>query len=182
MTVVDNRQHWAQSGSSIGSESIAMIRPTFVCGLMALAAVVAAPAEDFPLSFHTIPAKDVVVFPGGYGTMVQLRLAKPAGLKAEPKAVSNHPLYGECRETPTAPALVFRLDESKGDGKGYDQLIVDMNQNGDLTDDAPASFVACPGIGRCPRKRHSGNCLALSQLRLARPSLAGGRFTSRRCM
>ena len=58
---------------------------------MALAAVVAAPAEDFPLSFHTIPAKDVVVFPGGYGTMVQLRLAKPAGLKAEPKAVSESP-------------------------------------------------------------------------------------------
>ncbi len=108
---------------------------------MALAAVVAASAEDFPLTFHAIAAKDVVAFPGGYGTMAQLRLAKPAGLKAEPKAVSNHPLYGECRETPTGPAFAFRLDESKGAGKGYDQLIVDMNQNGDLTDDAPATLV-----------------------------------------
>ena len=37
-------------------------------------------------------------------------------------------------------SLLFRLDESKGDGKGYDQLILDLNQNGDLTDDA----VICP--------------------------------------
>ena len=111
---------------------------------MAMAGFVAASAEDFPLTFHTIAAKDVVAFPGGYGTMAQLRLAKPAGLKTEPKAVSRHPLYGECRETPTAAAFVFRLDESKGDGKGYDQLIVDMNQNGDLTDDAPAPVVILP--------------------------------------
>ena len=72
---------------------------------MALAAVVAASAEDFPLTFHAIAAKDVVAFPGGYGTMAQLRLAKPAGLKTEPKAVSSHPLYGECRETPTGRRL-----------------------------------------------------------------------------
>ena len=64
-----------------------------------------------------------------------LSLTKPAGLKKEPKAVSAHALYGQCRESRDAAAFLFRLDESKGDGKGYDRLIVDMNQNGDLTDD-----------------------------------------------
>jgi hypothetical protein len=106
-----------------------------------MAAVVAASAEDFPLTFRTIPAKDVMAFPGGYGTSAQLKLVKPARLNAEPKAVSGHPLYGECGGTPTQAGLVFRLDESKGDGKGYDQLIVDMNQNGDLTDDAAVPLV-----------------------------------------
>src|ERR1035441_1694694 len=80
-------------------------------------------------------------FPGGYGLTAQLHLAKPAKLIKEPKAVSRHPLYGECGEAPTAPGFLFRLDESKGDGKGYDQLIADMNQDGDLTDDAVAPLV-----------------------------------------
>jgi hypothetical protein len=109
-----------------------------------MAAVVTASAEDFPLTFRTIAAKDVMAFPGGYGTSAQLRLVKPARLKKEPKAVSRHPLYGECGGTPAEAGFVFRLDESKGDGKGYDQLIVDMNQNGDLTDDAATQPVVLP--------------------------------------
>ena len=80
-------------------------------------------------------------FPGGAGTYGQVGLAKPAKLRKEPKAVSRHPLYGVCRDTPTGPAFLFRLDESKGNGKGYDQLIVDMNQNGDLSDDTVAQRV-----------------------------------------
>lgn len=112
-----------------------MIRTTFVCGLAALVAGMAASAEDFPLTFRTIPAKDVMSFSGGSGTYGPVGLAKPAKLRKEPKAMSRHPLYGVCRDTPTGPAFLFRLDESKGDGKGYDQLIVDMNQNGDLSDD-----------------------------------------------
>ena len=127
-----------------------MIRPTFVCALVAMAAVVAASGEDFPLTFRTIPAKDVMAFPGGFGAYGQLRLVKPARLKKEPKAVSRHPLYGECRETSTGAGFVFRLDESKGDGKGYDRLIVDMNQNGDLTDDAPAPPVVLPTDRKTP--------------------------------
>jgi hypothetical protein len=100
-----------------------------------MAAVVAASAEDFPLTFRTIPAKDVMSFPGGSGAYGSLGLAKPAKLRKEPKAMSRHPLYGVCRDTPTGFAFLYRLDESKGDGKGYDQLIVDTNQNGDLDDD-----------------------------------------------
>ena len=127
-----------------------MIRPTFVCGLIAVAAVATASAEDFPLTFRTIAPKDVMAFPGGYGAMGQLRLAKPAKLKKEPKAVSGHPLYGECGEADGAAAFLFRLDESKGDGKGYDQLIVDMNQNGDLTDDATIPLVVLPTDRKTP--------------------------------
>jgi hypothetical protein len=121
-----------------------MLRPTFVCGLITVAAVATASAEDFALTFRTIPAKDVMSFPGGSGNYGPLRLVKPTKLKKEPKAMSQHPLYGECRDTTTGAAMVFRVDESKGDGRGYDQLIVDMNQNGDLTDDAVARRAVLP--------------------------------------
>ncbi len=127
-----------------------MIRPTFVCALVAMAAVVTAPGEEFPLTFRTIPALEVMDFPGGYGSYGQLRLVKPAKVNKEPKAVSRRALYGECRETSSGAGLVFRLDESKGDGKGYDQLIVDMNQNGDLTDDSAAQPVAMPTDRKTP--------------------------------
>jgi hypothetical protein len=124
-----------------------MFRPTFVCGLVAVAVVVTATAEDFPLTFRTIPAKEVMSFPGGSGTYGQLATAQPAKLRKEPKAKSRHPLYGVCRDLPTSSSFLFRLDESKGDGKGYDQLIVDMNQNGDLTDD-PVSLRGAPPADR----------------------------------
>ena len=119
----------------------AMIRPTILCSLLAVAAVVTASGEEFPLTFRTVPAKDVMSFPGGSGTYGQLGLSKPTKLKREPKTMSRRPLYGACRGTPTGPAFLFRLDESKGDARGYDQLIVDMNQNGDLTDDSVAQPV-----------------------------------------
>src|ERR1019366_9816640 len=45
-------------------------------------------------------------------------------------------------------AFLFRLDESKGDGKGYDRLIVDMNQNGDLSDDSVAQRAVLPSDRR----------------------------------
>jgi hypothetical protein len=112
-----------------------MIRPAFVYGLAAMAAVVAAFAEDFPLTFQTIPVKEVMSFPGGAGNYAQLELTKPTKLRTEPRAVSHHALYGEWRDTSTGEAFVFRLDESSGDARGYDRLIVDLNQNGDLTDD-----------------------------------------------
>src|ERR1035437_725337 len=64
--------------------------------------------------------------------------------RKEPKAKSRHPLYGVCRDLPTSSSFLFRLDESKGDSKGYDQLIVDMNQNGDLTDDLVSQRAVLP--------------------------------------
>src|ERR1035438_1877489 len=121
-----------------------MIRLIFLCSLLVMSAVVNTSSEEFPLTFKTIPAKDVLSFPGGSGIFGQLELSKPAKLRKEPKTTSHHPLYGVARGTPTGPAFLFRLDESKGDGKGYDQLIVDMNQNGDLTDDPVSPRVVLP--------------------------------------
>jgi hypothetical protein len=107
-----------------------------LCGTAAVAAAASASAEDFPLKFRTIPVREVTSFPGGSGIYSQLASSKPVRLQAEPKAKSRHPLYGECRDPLGGTAFIFRLDESRGDGRGYDQLIVDMNGNDDLTDDA----------------------------------------------
>jgi hypothetical protein len=115
-----------------------------ICGALAVAVAASVSGENFPLTFRTIPAQDVMSFPGGSGTYGQVGLAKPAKLRKEPKVMSRHPLYGLCRDTSSGPAFLFRLDESKGDGKGYDQLIVDMNQNGDLTDDPVAQRAVLP--------------------------------------
>jgi hypothetical protein len=125
-----------------------MIRPTCVYGLVALATLATMRAEDFPLTFRTIPAKDVMAFPGGYGAFGTLRTAKPAALKKEPRAISAHPLYGQCGDVAISPTFLFRLDESKGDGTDYDQFILDMNQNGDLTDDPVVQRVASPSDRR----------------------------------
>jgi hypothetical protein len=120
------------------------MRPAFVCAVATVAAVVTALAEDFPLTFKSIPAADAMAFPGGGGGRGLLRTAKPHRLKQEPKAVSHHPLYGEYGDGSEGGAFLFRLDESSGDGTGYDRLIVDMNQNGDLTDDAVSKSVRMP--------------------------------------
>ena len=140
-TVIDSPRDWAQGGLSLSSEEFAIMRPAFVYALVTVAVVFTASAEDFPLTFRTIPAQDVMSFLGGPGSYGQLRLAKPAKLKREPKAMSRQPLYGECLGASAGGAFIFRLDESRGDGKGYDRLLVDMNQNGDLTDDSVAQPV-----------------------------------------
>lgn len=41
-----------------------------------------------------------------------------------------------------AGLLTVVIDESKGTGKGWDTIYVDMNRNGDLTDDEPIHFTA----------------------------------------
>jgi hypothetical protein len=121
-----------------------MSKQAFVCALVTVAAIINASAEDFPLTFRTIPPQDAMAFPGGGGGRGWLRTAKPPRLKQEPKAVSHHPLYGEYGDGSEVGAFLFRLDESNGDGTGYDRLIVDMNQNGDLTDDAVSKRVPMP--------------------------------------
>jgi hypothetical protein len=122
-----------------------MMKPSLVYGLAAWVSVSTASAGDFPLTFRTVPAKEVMAFPGGSGAFGTLRQSKLAEVKKEPKAFSAHPLYGQWREGRAGAAFLFRADESKGDGKGYDRLIVDMNQNGDLTDDPVVERVVLPG-------------------------------------
>ena len=88
------------------------------------------------------------------------------------KAVSAHPLYGECAGDRDGAAFLFRLDESKGTGKGYDRLIVDMNRNGDLTDDPVVERAVLPGErkGTAPDQQLWGPIQAPE-----RQKIAGGR-------
>ena len=65
-----------------------------------------------------------------------------SSLKGKPKFASESPLYG-CVSlrayTEPGREILLALDESKGTGKGYDTLYLDMNKNRDLSDDAPVS-------------------------------------------
>jgi hypothetical protein len=139
--MIDGAGIWAESGLSIGSGKLALMKSTFICALAAMAVVVTVSAEEFPLIFRTIPAQDVLTFPNGAGSAALMKPERPATLRQEPKAISRHPLYGECRDASTGGTFIFRLDESRGDGRGYDRLIVDINENGDLTDDGVAKRV-----------------------------------------
>ncbi len=115
---------------------MAMMKTTCWSALVVLAVATAA-ATDFPLEFKTVKIGDAMQFGGGSGGSGSLRLRKPSEIKKEPKAFSRLALYGFIGDASgdTSPYMAFRLDESKGTGKGYDRLIVDVNQNGDLTDD-----------------------------------------------
>jgi hypothetical protein len=119
-----------------------MSKSAFLCGLVFLATPVLASAKDFPLDWKTLTAEESVTFPGGVGMSGTLQAVKPNGIHKEPPPVSKHRLYGQLGRSTNG--FLFRLDESKGDGKGYDCLLVDLNQNGDLTDDAAASPVEQP--------------------------------------
>ena len=110
-----------------------MIKTTLLCGVVLTAIPFLAPAKDFPLEFKTLNAEEAMAFPGGSGISGPLQLDKPGAITKAPPAISKHPLYGQLSDRTNH--LWFRIDESKGDGKSYDCLIVDMNQNGDLTDD-----------------------------------------------
>ncbi len=105
---------------------------TFACVTL-VGVALAAPATDFPLEFKTLKPEEVKTFPGAFSTFGRLRSVQPKGLKKEPKTTCRQPFYGELNEG-TPNAFVFRIEESK-DGNGYDRLLIDLNQNGDLTDD-----------------------------------------------
>ncbi len=120
-----------------------MTKSMLLCGLVLTAFPFLTPAKDFPLEFKTLTAPEAMSFPGGSGLYGTAQPNQQPGIIKQPPAVSLHPLYGQL-STGTNP-LWFRLDESKGEGKGYDRLIMDMNQNGDLTDDAVVQRVEQAG-------------------------------------
>jgi hypothetical protein len=77
--------------------------------------------------------EEVQTFPGAFFAYGRLLNVKPNGLKNEPRATCRQPFYGVLNEGPSN-SFVFRIEESK-DGSGYDRLLIDLDQNGDLTDD-----------------------------------------------
>ncbi len=85
-------------------------------------------AVDFPLTAVRLPALAAWESPGRCSGSLQF--ARPAAVRSEPKSTSSRPLYGTLDS-----GMSFRLDESNGTGNGYDQLIIDLNANGDLRDD-----------------------------------------------
>jgi hypothetical protein len=156
---IDNQSCRPEAALSIAAEGFALIKPFMskwmsIWGALAVVATATASAEDFPLTFRTLPAKDVMSFPSGSGVYGRLRLAKPAKLRRELRAMSAKPFYGECGDARAGTAFLFRLDESRGEGKGYDQLIVDLNQNGDLTDDPVTLRPAIPTDRRTGALEH----------------------------
>jgi len=91
-------------------------------------------AADFPLEWKTFTTEEAPHVPGG-GAVGGLYFKRPGHVTNEPKAVSRKPLYGAQRFREGAPLVTYRLDESKGTARGYDRLIFDLNNNGDLRDD-----------------------------------------------
>jgi len=113
-----------------------MARITFLWGVIFLAVPVFAHAKDYPLEFKTLSASEAKGYDWSYGAIKMIVATRPVGLKNEPASMSPHPLYGNFEWPSDTTSLLFRLDESQGEGKGYDCLILDLNHNGDLTDDA----------------------------------------------
>ena len=113
-----------------------MKRTFLLCAALLTALPLTLLAKDFPLEFKSLTAPDGLSLPGGGGISGSLQLEKPGAITREPPAESRHPLYGQLSDQTNR--LWFRLDESGGTGKSYDRLIMDLNQNGDLTDDAVA--------------------------------------------
>lgn len=109
-----------------------------------------AAAAEFPLEFKPLTAEKVRSVPGVSGSYTSLTNAK-VNISSVPEAKSGKPLYGTLGGTTKESQWVLMLDESKGTGKGYDVLYLDVNHNGDLTDDAPVAAQPLPAaLARTP--------------------------------
>jgi hypothetical protein len=135
------------------NRSCFMIKTKLLCGVVLAASPFVAPAKDFPLEFKVLTAPEAFSLPGNPGVSSRLELDKPRAITREPPAVSKHPLYGQFSDLTNR--LCFRIDESKGDGKSYDRLIADLNQNGDLTDDPVITRVEQPAPRTTPDSEQS---------------------------
>jgi hypothetical protein len=123
-----------------------MWRLASLTGLVAVAATVS--GAEFPLESKNLTGMEAMSSAGGYAAFAQPTAIKPGGVKKEPAAVSARPLYGQLQIRGGQGQILFRLDESQGNGKGYDALILDLNQNGDLTDDPVGTPATEPNANR----------------------------------
>jgi hypothetical protein len=100
--------------------------------------------------------KDVPFAMGGYkdaqlvlgAQNFEIKKARPTAITKEPETVSQQPLYGIMDRGSYGASwdrqFIFRLDEPEGNNTGHSQLIMDLNGNGDLTDDPV--FQELPGL------------------------------------
>lgn len=113
----------------------------FAWRALCAAAALSSSAAEFPLQVKDMTLEEALALPGNSGQTILIRTGKPATLTNTPPAASTHRLFGAARGPAQKPqsadesTLHFCLDESKGTGTGYDRLILDLNRNGDLTDD-----------------------------------------------
>ena len=84
---------------------------------------------------------DVVKTRFAFGAYAQCQTEPDAKAERYPTFKSDKPLYGSLHVGGPAADLTvgchyrFAIDESAGSGRGYDRMYIDMNLNGDLTDD-----------------------------------------------
>ena len=74
------------------------------------------------------------------GQMVRCQTAPYSQVKHYPAFVSHSPVYGQVKfsrpnNTNSSSVYYFAVDESQGDGKGYDRFFFDLNQDLDLGND-----------------------------------------------
>jgi hypothetical protein len=97
-------------------------------------------AAQFSLQVRELTVPEAMALPGGHGAYGGLSAVRPVEVKKLPDCKSKHPLFSvlarqDGRGRGSEHGMLFLFDESQGTGKGYDRLIVDLNGNGDLTDD-----------------------------------------------
>ncbi|MBN2133344.1 MAG: hypothetical protein JW741_27850 [Sedimentisphaerales bacterium] len=91
------------------------------------------PVFDVPVTVH----REFI-----FGAYADCQTEPAEAVKQYPAFKSDKPLYGsfqvggERTEPEAGYHYAFALDESKGAGLGYDRMYIDLNLNGDLTDDS----------------------------------------------
>ncbi len=115
-------------------------------GIAPAATVVPEDAAAFDLKeISTFDVPDAEKSSFLFGTYVMCETEPDAKAVRYPALQSDKPLYGSFHVGASATELDagcnyrFAMDESAGTGRGYDRMYIDMNRNGDLTDDGVCS-------------------------------------------
>jgi len=120
-------------------------------------------AAEFPFEVRELSAEEAMSLPGGHGAYGSLSAVKPPQARKAPVAKSKYPLFSALSRQGVSrgasdTGMLFWFDESQGTGKGYDRLVVDLNANGDLTDDPVYERMAGldDGMGQSYERRRFG--------------------------
>lgn len=111
--------------------------PTVWIGILAVASAVAAAPPAPGVTALTLDPKGAVKAPGYFPIRVSLTAEKPAAVKKEP-AYRAKPKYGTFR-VGTGPKATYVLAVDEPEAGDY-RIYVDVNRNGDLTDDGDGAW------------------------------------------